>query len=180
MERRVAHSRRNSGRALAVLLGVTLWTTACRDTLSEGAVNPRPSTQPTAQLLLTPVPAGDSVITVDVRLNGFDLTSATTLPVSMTAAVGYDTTRLRFLSDVSPQDGALRAMHASRGRVMIAAANQTGLPSDVVARVRFVARDGNAVAKAPSLLTLVVTELHQADASDVRERTTVLPTGVIK
>jgi hypothetical protein len=158
---------------------------ACRDTLGDGAVNPLRSTQPTAQLVVTPAVAGDSVITVDVRVSGLsgaaESANGQAKAVSMTAAVAYDTTQLRYLADASPSDGALRAVNAARGRVMIAAAHATGFTSDVFARVRFVARSERAAAT----LSLQLSELHLQDATDVRGRTTVLPTagvsaGVVK
>ena len=96
--------------------------------------------------------------------------------VSMTAAVAYDTTRLRYLSDANPSDGAMRAVNATRGRVMIAAAHATGFTGDVFARVRFVARD----ASAAQTLLLQLSELHLSDGTDVRGRTTVLPMAVTK
>jgi hypothetical protein len=152
----------------------TLLATACRDTLGDGAISPQPNLPPTAQLVIMPVVAGDSVITVDVRLSGLTGTNDAVKPVSMTAAVQYDTTRLRYLADASPSDGAMRAVHAARGRVMIAAAHATGFTGDVFARVRFVARD----ASAGLSLSLQLSELHLSDATDVRDRTTVLPTAV--
>ena len=153
-----------------------LLATACRDTLGDSAISPQPNLPPTAQLVITPVVAGDSLITVDVRLSGLTGTNDAVKPVSMTAAVQYDTTRLRYLADASPSDGAMRAVHAARGRVMIAAAHATGFTGDVFARVRFVARD----ASAGLSLSLQLSELHLSDATDVRDRTTVLPTAVSK
>ncbi len=181
---RTTTSRMSTATVLGLALGVSLLATACRDTLGDGAVSPLPSARPSAQLLVTPAMAGDSVITVDVRVSGLETPGETAKVVSMTAAVEYDTTRLRYLNDVSPSDGALRAVHAARGRVMIAAAHVTGFPGDVFARVRFVQRaeraGGTATAEAYSSLTLQLNELHLSDATDVRERTTVLPLGVIK
>ncbi|QJR36186.1 hypothetical protein [Gemmatimonas groenlandica] len=174
--------RRNmtAGWRVAAVLSFALAASACRDTLGDGAVNPLPSTQATAQLVITPAMAGDSVITVDVRVSGLDgmgaSSSAQAKAVSMTAAVAYDTTQLRYLTDASPSDGALRAVNAGRGRVMIAAAHATGFTSDVFARVRFVARSEQAAAT----LSLQLSELHLSDATDVRERLTVLPTAVLK
>ncbi len=173
-------SRLPSSAVLAAALGASLLATACRDTLGDGAVSPLPSAQPSAQLLVTPAMAGDSVITVDVRVSGLETAGEIAKAVSMTAAVEYDTTQLRYLSDVSPSDGALRAVHAARGRVMIAAAHATGFPSDMFARVRFVQRGVTAGASTYSSLTLQLSELHMSDATDVRERTTVLPLAVIK
>jgi hypothetical protein len=162
-------------RVLAALSGA-LVLSACRETLGDSAVSPLPNTQPTAQLALTPAEAGDSVITVDVRVSGLDGVGKAAKPVSMTAAVTYDTTQLRFLADASPSDGAMRAVHAARGRVMIASAHTTGFTSDVFARVRFVARNAGAATS----LSLQLNELHLSDATDMRGRTTVLPTAVIK
>ena len=164
-------------RVLAALSGA-LVISACRETLGDGALSPLPNTQPTTQLVFTPAAVGDSMITVDVRVSGLlgadNAASIQAKPVSMTAAVAYDSTQLRYLADASPSDGALRAMHAARGRVMIAAAHATGFTSDVFARVRFVARTANAA----STLSLQLSELHLSDATELRGRTTVLPTTV--
>ena len=185
---RTTTSRTPSAAILGVAFGASLLVTACRDTPGDGALNPLPDARLSAQLLVTPPMAGDSVIMVDVRVSGLDIpgTLAELAPkvVSITAAVEYDTTRLRYVMDVSPSDGALRVVNAARGRVMIAAAHTTGFPGDVVARVRFVQRgaqpSATAAARAYASLTLQLTELHLSDATDVRERTTVLPLSVIK
>ncbi|WP_411282166.1 hypothetical protein [Gemmatimonas sp.] len=177
-----------SAAVLGVALGVSLLTTACRDSLGDGAASPVPSAQGSAQLVVTPATAGDSVVTVDVRVSGLEtpgeMAGFGPKVVSMTAAVEYDTTRLRYIMDVSPSDGAMREMNAARGRVMIAAAHASGFPNDVFARVRFVHRGASSGASARagaySSLTLQISELHLSDATDVRERTTVLPLVVIK
>ena len=168
--------------AIAAISTLVLLAGGCKDTMGEGAVNPLPSTQATAQLLVTPAEAGDSVITVDVRVSGLNGVGNSAKAVSMTAAVAYDTTRLRYLADASPSDGAMRAVNASRARVMIAAAHATGFTGDVLARVRFVVRDGGASASAIaySSLALQLSELHLSDASDARDRTALLPLAVIK
>jgi len=174
----------SSAAVLGIALSVSLLATACRDSLGDGAASPLPSARPSAQLVVTPAMAGDSVITVDVRVSGLDtpgeMVELAPKVVSMTAAVEYDTTRLRYIMDVSPSDGAMRVMNAARGRVMIAAAHASGFPSDVFARVRFVQRGAAAGVGAYSSLTLQLSELHLSDATDVRERTTVLPLVVIK
>ena len=103
-------------RVLAALSSA-LVISACRETLGDGTVSPLPNTQPTAQLVFTPPAVGDSVITVDVRVSGLlgadNVASIQAKPVSMTAAVAYDSTQLRYLADASPSDGALRAVHAA-------------------------------------------------------------------
>ena len=185
---RTTTSRTPSAAILSVAFGASLLVTACRDTPGDGARTPLPGVRLSAQLLVTPATAGDSVITVDVRVSGLDtpgeLAELAPRVVSITAAMEYDTTRLRYVMDVSPSDGALRVVNAARGRVMIAAAHTTGFPSDVFARVRFVERGATmsaaAAARAYSSLTLQLSELHLSDATDVRERTTVLPLSVIK
>lgn len=168
-----------SGWRATAALTLALAASACRDTLGDGTVNPLPSERPTAQLVYTPAMAGDSVITVDVRVSGLSGTGESAnvqaKAVSMTASVAYDTTQLRFLTDASPSDGALRAVNATRGRVMIAAAHATGFTSDVFARVRFVARSEQAAAT----LSLLFSELHLRDATDARDRIAVLPTVVL-
>ena len=170
------------GAMMVALSALVLLAAGCKDTLGEGAVDPLPSTQPTAQLLVTPGTGGDSVITVDVRVSGLHGVGELAKVVSMTAAVTYDTTQLRYLADASPSDGAMRAMNATRGRVLIAAAHATGFTSDVLARVRFVVRDASTKANADvfSSLALQLSELHLSNANDARDRTAVLPMVVMK
>ncbi len=96
--------------------------------------------------------------------------------VSLTAAVTYDSTRLRFLGDASPSDGAMRAAHAARGRVTVAVAHATGFTGELFATLRFAARDADAY----RTLSLQLTELHLYDGTDMHPRTTVLPTAVVK
>ncbi len=168
-------TRTVKGRVLHLSLAAALMLlSACKDTLSDATLAPVPSMQPTVQLALMTTAAADSVITVELRVNGVSLAGAKA--VSLTAAVVYDTMRLRFLNDESPSDGALRAVNAARGRVMIAAAHATGFSDEVYAKLRFVARD----ARAHESLSLQLNELHLADATDMRGRTTVLPLVVIK
>ena len=172
------------GVMMVALSALMLLAAGCKDTLGEGAVDPLPSTQLTAQLLVTPGVGGDSVITVDVRVNGLHGVGELAKAVSMTAAVAYDTTRLRYLADASPSDGGMRAVNATRGRVLIAAAHATGFTTDVLARVRFMVRDAGTKAAANvnvfSSLALQLSELHLSNASDARDRTAVLPMVVIK
>jgi hypothetical protein len=145
---------------------------ACRDGATSGAIAPTPTTQQTARLMVEPPIPSDSVITVAVRVS-----RPTAQRIgSMTAGIVYDSTRLRFLGDVSPADGALRAAHASRGRVMIVAAHTSGFDDDVLTRIRFVARDSLAYRS----LGLHVTELHLLDASDVKATLSVLPVEVVR
>lgn len=143
---------------------------ACRDGATSGAI--APTTQQTARLVVEPARAADSVITVAVRVSRPTVQRIG----SMTAGIVYDSTRLRFLDDVSPADGALRAAHASRGRVMIAVAHVSGFEEDVLARIRFVGRDSLAYRS----LGLQVTELHLVDASDVKATLSVLPVEVVR
>jgi hypothetical protein len=145
---------------------------ACRDGANGGAIAPVPTTQRTARLVVEPPLPADSVITVALRV------SQPTAPRigSMTAGVVYDSTVLRFVGDVPPADGALRAAHASRGRVMIAVAHAAGFENDVLTRIRFVARD----AQAYRSLGLQVTELHLLDASDVKATLSILPVEVVR
>ena len=121
-------------------------------------------------IVVEPAAEGDSLMTVGVRLVGLDAPAV----VSLTADIAYDTTRMRFHFDQSPQDGAMRAMSAARGRVSIAVAHATGLPGDVAARLAFVVRDSTAY----QTLRLSLRELHRSDASDARTALTVVPTAV--
>ncbi len=95
---------------------------------------------------------------------------------SLTAAVVFDSTRIRFLHDASAADGGMRAANAARGRLMIAAAHAAGFDDEVLARLRFVVRDTAAY----RTLALQVMELHLLDARDARASLTTLPTVVVR
>ena len=168
----VMRAVRSSAVRPVALSAVVLLVTACRDGATSGAIAPAPTTPQTARLVVEPPAPTDSVITVAVRVS-----RPTAQRIgSMTAGIVYDSTRLRFAGDVSPADGALRAAHASRGRVMIAVAHASGFDDDVLARLRFVARDSVAFRS----LGLQVTELHLLDASDVKGKLSVLPVEVVR
>ncbi len=158
--------------AAPIAVSALIVAAACRDGATSGAIAPTPTTQQTARLVVEPSHLADSVVTVAVRVSR----PAAQRIGSMTAGIVYDSTRLRFLGDASPADGALRAAHASRGRVMIAAAHVSGFEDDVLARIRFVARDTLAYRS----LGLQVTELHLLDASDVKAKLSVLPVEVVR
>jgi hypothetical protein len=161
--------RRRGALSLCAVFAVTT-IAACRDLERGVSANPQPAMPPSVQLALEPRAAGDSSMVVGVRLVGLDSPSV----VSLTAEVVYDTTRVRFAFDGSPDDGALRAVNASRGRVMLAVAHATGLTGDVAARLRFIARDTSAFES----MALTVRELHRRDATDARQALTLSPPRV--
>jgi len=123
-------------------------------------------------LVVEPPTAGDSVISVVVRVTR----PAAQRVASLTAAVVFDSTRVRFLNDASSADGGMRAANAARGRLMIAAAHAAGFDTEELARLRFVARDTAAY----RTLALQVMELHLLDARDARASLTTLPTVVVR
>ncbi len=145
---------------------------ACRDTPGIDGTAPTPSVQRTAKLTVEAASAGDSVITVTLRVSRLPAQRVG----SATAAVVYDSTRLRFLNDASPADGGVRAAHARDGRLMIAVAHALGFDDETMARVRFVARD----TAAHHTLQLQMRELHLLDATDARLTLTTLPLEVIR
>jgi len=153
-------------------VGAVLALAACRDTESAASIAPTPRLSRSAQLEVSPALAGDSVITVSLRV----LNPGAVAIASITASIDFDTTRVRYLSEVSLGDGALRAAHAERGRVVIAAAHATGFAEPILAQLRFVARDSAAIRS----LQLRISELHSADAHDARTQLTISPTVVIK
>lgn len=153
---------------------------ACRESMRDASVAPVSDTPPSAQLEVRSAAAGDTLITVALHVRGLREANAAgaapALPVSVTASVQYDTTRLRFLADDSPGDGALRAVHAAAGRVRIAAAHATGFSGERLATLRFAARDDQAY----RTLLLQLTELHLTDATNVRDRVAVWPPVVVR
>jgi hypothetical protein len=162
---RVPAARRRT--LLAALLGGAALI-ACRDATYGTA--PRIPNLPSSVFMVVETAVGnDSMMTVGVRLVGLD----TPAVASLTADISYDTTRLRYRFDESPQDGAMRAMSATRGRVSIAVAHATGLTHNVAARLAFIASDTTAY----QTLRLTVRELHRIDASDARRTLTVVPTA---
>lgn len=164
-------ARTFAGRSFAAAAVVAM-IAGCRDGANNGAIAPTPTTQQTARLVVEPPAPTDSVITVAIRVSR----PTAQRIASMTAGVVYDSAVLRYAGDVSPDDGALRAAHANRGRVMIAVAHTSGFDDDVLARIRFVARDSLAYRS----LSLQVTELHLLDASDVKAKLSMLPIEVIR
>ena len=164
-----AHGRSSVFRTLVMML--TVLTVACRD--REGAgVAPTPTVLRSAQLEVSPALAGDSVFAVSIRVTNPGAVAI----ASMTASVDFDTTLVRYLSDVALGDGGLRAANAVRGRVVIAAAHATGFAEPVLARLMFVARDSSAARS----LVLRISELHLTDAHDARAQLMMLPTVVLK
>ncbi len=145
---------------------------ACRDTDGAASIAPTATDTRSAQLVVSPALPGDSVVTVTLRM----VNPGATAIASITATIDFDTTRVRFLSDASLGDGALRAANAVRGRLIVAAAHPTGFAEETVARLRFVSRDSVAMRS----LALGVTELHLTDARDARTTLRIIPTAVGK
>jgi len=154
------------------MLAVMAAVTACHDTPRTDGTAPTPTTQRTARLVVELASTADSVFSVDVRVSRI----ADQRVGSVTAAVLYDTTRIRYVDDASPSDGAVRAAHASGGRVMVATAHPLGFEGETVARMRFVARD----TAAWRTFVLQVRELHLLDAADARGALQTLPVEVIR
>lgn len=122
----------------------------------------------TATLGIARAADNDSTYIVTLRLDS----AATISRVgSVTAAIDFDTARVRFVGDASPADNALRAAHADRGRVRMAAASAQGLESTALMQLTFVTHDEAALAS----MKLDVSELHLLDATDLKRTLNVLP-----
>jgi hypothetical protein len=163
---------RRSDASRVLTTAVLLALAACRDTEGAASIAPTPSTSRIAQLEVSSTLPGDSVITVSLVVSN----PGPVAIASITASIDFDTTRVRYLSEVSLSDGGLHAANAERGRVVVAAAHTTGFSEPTLARLRFVARDSAAIQS----LQLRVSELHLTDAHDARAQLTVSPTAVIK
>ena len=148
---------------------------ACRDAPRDTVLTPRPAIESSTAGLVVERLADDSALTVMIRLSpGPD-----SGPVgSMTASIDYDTTTLRFVRDVTPSDGALRAVHDDRGRLRVAVATASGLPMGDVALLRFSVRTANGLEAKLGTLALQVVELHDIGARDVKASLAVLPVSI--
>ena len=164
-------------RMLRVLVGAAALLSACRDAARDTMLTPRPAIDNrTAGLVVERLASDDSTVTVVIRLSpGLDLG-----PVgSVTASIDYDTTAMRFVRDASPSDGALRAVHDDRGRVRVAVASVSGLPTGDVARLRFSLRTAERLDATLAALALQVVELHDLSARDMKVGLVVLPVTVV-
>ncbi len=157
----------------ALLTATVLLAAACREKGSADVSAPLPALR-VASLTLeidrdrTNDGAGDSLWTATLRLS--DAPAALRLG-SITASVDFDTTRVRFLGDVTPGDQALRAVHVERGRLHLASASATGLSPDGMFQLRFVSRDTAAL----QAMRLDLSEAHAIDATDVRRALSIAP-----
>lgn len=165
-----ARVRLAASRVAAV--SVVLVLAACRDTEGAASIAPTANAARIAQLEVASALPGDSVITVSLVVANPGAVAI----ASITASIDFDTTRVRYLSEVALSDGGLHAANAKRGRVVIAAAHPTGFGEPTLARLRFVARDSVAIRS----LQLRVSELHLTDAHDARAQLTISPPAVIK
>ncbi len=155
----------------AVVVGAMLLA-GCRDTPRAGVLSPGLQNAdeggPAHIVLVIERDSSDIALASGSAERGYlatlRLDDATPMSVgSITAALDFDSTRVRFLGDASPADAALRAVHVDRGRVRIAAASAVGLPNDALVRLRFASRDTLAL----RTLKLAVSELHALDATDL-------------
>ncbi len=146
---------------------------SCRENARVSMVSPAPDVRPmTATLAIARIADNDSTYSVSLRLDS----AATISRVgSVTAAIDFDSTRVRFVGDASPADNALRAAHVDRGRVRIAAASANGLDADALMRLTFVTHDAAAL----TAMRLSVSELHLLDATDLKRTLNVLPASGI-
>lgn len=164
----------------AVGLGTTLLASGCRDSLTPGApvaAAPTPESRGRAMLVVDTMP-NDSTVLVSLHV-----APPGTVPLlSVSAAITYDTTQLRYQGEVAIGDGALRVANPVRGLLNTAAAHTTGFPQPTVATWRFAAPANRAAAIRS--LTLQVRELRSADAANARPRTelasTVVTVGTVR
>ena len=148
---------------------------ACRDAARDTVLTPRPAIESGTAGLVVERLADDTTLTVMIRLSpGLD-----SGPVgSLTASIDYDTTALRFERDATISDGAFRAVHDDRGRVRVAVASASGLPTGVVASLRFSVRTQHGLDAKLATLGLQLVELHDLGARDVKASMSVLPVSV--
>lgn len=125
---------------------------ACRD--DSALAIPHPAEQRAARLDAT---TSDSIVTVSLRLAGFREGRV----ASVVAAIDYDSTRMEYAGEIPLQDGGIRATRANRGRVMVAVAHASGLPDEVAAALRFVAKTSDPTHG----LGLTMREVQLLDAS---------------
>ena len=162
-------------RILGVLVCTVPLVSACRDGARDTMLTPRPAIESSTAGLVVERLAGDSTLTVLIRLSP----ALDAGPVgSITASVDYDTTALRFMNDATPSDGAFRAVHDDRGRVRVAVASVSGLPMGDVASLRFSVRTAKGLDAQLSALILQVVELHDLGARDMKPRLAVVPVSV--
>ncbi|MCC6242678.1 MAG: hypothetical protein IT353_07535 [Gemmatimonadaceae bacterium] len=166
------HSRSVRVRSWHLALALCGAVSACVENEANRSVAPAPASQLSAQLTVTLPVANDSMALATIHV----VNPGAIALASLTAAIVYDTTRIRFVSEASPPDGALRAANASRGRVLVAAAHTTGFAAERVAVLRFVSRDSAALRE----MAMQITELHLTNAADVRGAVTVAATRVVR
>ena len=155
--------------SIATIFGLA----SCRESARVSMVSPAPDVRPmTATLAIARIADNDSTYTVTLRL---DSAAAISRVGSVTAAIDFDSTRVRFAGDASPADNALRAAHVDRGRVRIAAASANGLAADALIQLTFVTHDAAAL----TAMRLDVSELHLLDATDLKRTLNVLPASGI-
>lgn len=166
------NARRHASGVVACVMA-TLALPACRDNPRASVFSPTPEVRPmTATLAIERVADSDSTFAVTVRLDS----AATISRVgSVTATIDFDSTRVRFVSDASPADHALRAAHVDRGRLRMAAASASGLAADALIRLTFVTHDTTAL----TAMRLDVSELHLLDATDLKRTLNVRPASAI-
>lgn len=164
-------NRRADSTLAYTCIAAVLVLASCRESARVAMVSPVPEARPmTATLAIARAATDDSSYTVTLRLDS----AATISRVgSVTAAIDFDTTRVRFVGDASPGDNALRAAHVDRGRVRVAVASAQGLEATQLIQLTFVTHDESALTS----MKLEVSELHLLDATDLKRTLNVLPPG---
>jgi hypothetical protein len=144
-----------------VALAATAFTQACTE-----PVQSRPPKTPVdgpLEVRLEPADASagvGAVVRVALMLRG---TSARDV-ASFTARVAYDSTRLRFVDEVTLEDGAMRVMNPQPGLLRLAGIATAGFSDGQLSVVRFsVLRPGGLTS-----LRLTVDELHTTNHADAR------------
>ena len=93
---------------------------------------------------------GEARVTVHLRDAGAARVSSYTLRVS------YDTTRLSFIGEGTPVDGAMRASNAANGQVRLAGALAEGFQNGELTTLRFMVRKGDP----RTAVRVIADELH--------------------
>ena len=155
--------RRRSAIAIAACM---LASAACSETYRSMLVENAAPAIEAVLVLSNPAPSIGDVIVVSMQTS-----SNQGIVGSYTARINYDSTALRFDSEVPITDKGLRAVNATPGLVRLAGAASAGFSDGHLASYRFVALAANAA----KTLSLAVDEMHMISRVDAKSALTVVP-----
>lgn len=144
---------------VALLAGIVVLLTVagCMEQTSTKAPDTPEPTMDASLVLSTSAPATGTTVDVFAQIG-----PAAALVGSYTARLRYDTTYLRYQTEIPIADQALRATNATSGLVRFAGAAPAGVTSGRLAGYRFLVLRPNAV----RTLQLVVDEIHTVARAD--------------